>query len=199
MRRVLGAAAAAVLLLVLTACGTPDLTAPEPKELKVDTPELVQLKAAAQLDDCPTAQTTTGGLPKVVLPCLGGGPDVDLSTLKGPLVINVWSSACAPCRKEMPALGEFYRLHGDEVPILGIDLEDTYPGVALQQAAERNATYPHVFDFDGTIQETSLHVPGLPTFFFLAADGTVTSQKGGLDSLEEVTEMVNTQLGLDLS
>ena len=47
---------------------------------------------------CPAASTSDGGLPARSLPCLGGGRRVDLSTLKGPLVINFWNAACAPCR-----------------------------------------------------------------------------------------------------
>ncbi|WP_300679949.1 TlpA disulfide reductase family protein [Nocardioides sp.] len=195
----LGAALAGVLLLVLAACGSPSLTAPKAKDIKVDTPELVALKQKAAIEACPAATTSNGGLPKVVLPCLGGGQSVDLSTLTGPLLINVWSSACEPCRKEMPALGEFHRTYGSQVPILGIDLEDTYPGVALQQAGEWKATYPQVFDFDGKIQETKLHVPALPTFIFLSAEGKVTVVKGGLDSVAKVVAMVNEHLGTTLS
>ena len=194
-----GAVLAAVLLLILSGCGTPSLTPPREKDFPVDTPELVGLKQAAGVEACPAPQTVNGGLPQVVLPCLGGGQSVDLSTLKGPLMINVWSSACAPCRKEMPALGDFHRQYGDQVPILGIDLEDTYPGVALKQAGRRKATYPQVFDFNGKIQETALNVPGLPTFWFLAADGTFTSSRGGVETLDQIITMVNKHLGMSLS
>ena len=199
MAVLIGLVLVAALLLVLAGCGAPSLTAPKEKDFPVDTAELVALKQGAGVEACPEPQTTNGGLPQVVLPCLGGGRSVDLSTLKGPLVINVWSSACAPCRKEMPALGEFHRTYGDQVPILGIDMEDTYPGVALKQAGKRKATYPQVFDFNGRIQETKLHVPGLPTFWFLAADGTISTSKGGLATVAEIVAMVNEHLGMSLS
>ncbi|MFT4263782.1 MAG: TlpA disulfide reductase family protein, partial [Nocardioides sp.] len=202
MRRLPGPVATAVLVLVLAACGAPDLTAPKEKDLPVDTPEMVALKQAAGLEDCPAAQVASGAgaLPKLTLPCLGGGSDVDLSTLSGPLVINVWSSQCEPCRKEMPALGEFHRRYGDQVPLLGIDIADTTPVIALKQAKRRKATYPQLFDLDAAIQETkALHISGQPTFFFLHADGTVTRQAGGLESLAEVVAMVNEQLDLDLA
>ncbi|UDY23752.1 TlpA family protein disulfide reductase [Nocardioides sp. Kera G14] len=200
MGRVRMAAGAAVLLLTLVGCGGPSITAPKEKDIRVDTPELVALKKAAGIESCPTSQTSRGGLPDVTLKCLGGGADVDLSTLKGPLVINVWSSTCGPCRQEMPALGEFHRKYGSQVPLLGIDIEDTYPGVALKQAAKRKASYPQLFDYNGHIDKTkTLHLTGLPTFFFLHADGTVTKQAGGLESLDEVVDMVNTQLGMQLS
>ena len=40
-----------------------------------------------------------GALPTITLPCLGGGTSVDLSTLKGPLVLSLWQAGCAPCRE----------------------------------------------------------------------------------------------------
>lgn len=202
MRRLRGAALAVVLLLVLAACGAPHITAPQEKPFPVDTPELVALKQAAGIDACPTGQVPrgTGGLPKVTLDCLGGGLPVDLSTLHGPLMINVWSSGCEPCREEMPVLGEFHRKYGAQVPILGIDFEDSYPGVALTLAKRRKATYPQVVDFYGHIQGTkTLHIPGQPVFFFLKPDGSVSRVAGGLTSLGEVVAMVNEQLGLHLS
>ena len=81
-------AALAAAVLVLTGC---DGAVPEPGESKVDvdTPALRDLKAETAVEECAPGDADAGGLPELTLPCLGGGPDVDLSTLQGPMVVNL--------------------------------------------------------------------------------------------------------------
>jgi thiol-disulfide isomerase/thioredoxin len=191
---------ALVALVLLTACdGAPKVSAPSHSDVDVDTPAYRTLKAKAGIEDCPAPETTDGGLPKHSLPCLGGGRRVDLSTLKGPLVLNFWYGACGPCKKEMPALAAFYRQYGDQVPVLGVDSTDTQPGYALRQARKFGVTYPLVADPGGDLQGSDLTVRGYPTFFFLSADGRLSKPvSGGLDSVDEVVALVQQQLGLRL-
>lgn len=192
-------AALVAVLLLLSGCGAKELVvAPNPSEVKVDTPELVALKAKSAVPDCPRPQTRGGGLPHFTVRCLGGGTSVDLSTLKGPLIINFWQSACIPCRKEMPALEAFHQQYGDRVPILGVDTTDTFPGVALKQAIKRGISYPLVADPGGDLQTTRLHIRGTPAFWMLSADGKLSYHIGGLSSVEQVKQMVERELGITL-
>lgn len=197
MRRLLVAAAAAALLL--SGCDA-EVSPPGKTNVDVDTPELRELKAAAGIENC--AEGPGGGeLPELTLPCLGGGTDVDLSTLRGPLVINTWASNCRPCIKEMPALQAFHQKYGDRVPVLGINFLDVMPEAALQLAEETGATYPSVADPDGELlDQAGLRLTaGNPQFILLDADGAVAYQSaGGLDSVAEVVDMVNEHLGTDL-
>ena len=195
-----GVVAALCALLALTACdGAPRVSAPNESNVKVDTPAYRAVKQQAGIEDCPAPQTTDGGLPDVSLPCLGGGRRVDLSTLKGPLVLNFWQGACEPCREEMPALGAFYKKYGDRVPILGVDSNDTMPGYALDRAKAYHVTYPIVADPGGELQGSDLTIRGFPTFFFLTADGELEGPvAGGLRSVDEVVALVEKQLGIAL-
>ncbi len=193
MTRLLVAAAAAVLLV--SGCDA-DVPGPGRSDVDVDTPALRELKAEAGVEDCEPGDGDND-LPGLTLPCLGGGEAVDLSTLDGPMVINVWGSYCAPCRKEMPALQRFHERYGDRVPVLGIDLNDTQPDAALALARETGATYPSLADPDGDLQE-QVKILAPPTFIWLRADGSYTQTAGGLDSLDEVVEMVNEYIGADL-
>ncbi|HVX54948.1 TlpA disulfide reductase family protein [Nocardioides sp.] len=196
MRRL---AALVAVVLLLTGCGAKDLVvAPNPSKIDVSTPDLVALKATSQVPDCPKPQVHGGVLPHLTLKCLGGGTSVDLSTLKGPLIINFWQSACTPCRKEMPALEAFHQQYGDQVPILGVDTTDTLPGVALKQAIKRGITYPLVADPGGDLQTTKLHIRGTPAFWMLSADGKLSYHIGGLTSVDQVRQMADAALGLHL-
>lgn len=199
MRRLVLAVLATALLL--TACGAPHLTPPPPSQIKLDAPDMVAMKAKSDIQDCPKPETASGSgaLPKIVIKCLGGGRDVDLSTLKGPLVLNFWWNGCVPCQKEMPALAAFYKQYGHQVPILGVDSTDVYPGVALRKAIKWGVTFPLVGDPGGDLQGSTLSIHNYPSFFFLSADGTLTGPVvGGLDSVAEVKAMVEKQLGITL-
>lgn len=196
---------ALLLAAVLTACtsdgGRIDV---RPPDVDVDTPALREVKARIGMEDCApgTGEPVEGGLPELTLPCLGGGPDVELSSLRGPVVINLWQAFCEPCREEMPALEEFHKQYGDRVPVLGIDFNDVHPDGALALAEETGATYPSVADPGGELMaEDTFAVArrGLPAFVFVDAEGKVVAQdSGGVDSVAEIKAKVAEHLGITL-
>jgi thiol-disulfide isomerase/thioredoxin len=202
MRRVAAVLASVALMVTMAACDheTQFVPGPGPSKVKVDTPDLVTLKAQIGMADC-VPGPGGGRLPAVTLPCLGGGTSVDLSTLKGPLVLSLWQAGCAPCRKEMPALQAFDDKYGDKVPVLGVDFLDQYPGTALQEAGKRKVTYPSLADPGGDLQgfDEFAKIPGMPTMYFVDADGKIAYQRsGGVDSADEVADLVREHLGVDL-
>ena len=204
MRRLLAAGAC---LVALTACSddaAPMLTGDGPAQVNtsvdVDTPELRRLKAEAGVEDCAPGPGD-GGLPAVTLACLGGGTAVDLSSLRGPMVINLWQSACEECEHEMPILQAFHDEYGDRVAVLGIDSTDVRPGEALEQLGQRGVTYPQLADPDGDLQETPVFakVLGYPHLTFVDADGQIAYEKAGaVRSADELLELVEEHLGVDL-
>ena len=175
-----------------------------PPDVDVDTPALRAAKAAMGMEDCTpgTGAAVEGGLPEVTLPCLGGGPDVDLSSLRGPMVINLWQAGCVPCEKEMPVLEEFHQQYADQVALVGVDFNDVRPGSALELAARTGATYPSIADPGGDLMTEDAFAigrRGLPAFVFVDADGVVVGQdSGGVDSLAEVEDLVAEHLGITL-
>jgi len=202
MKRGLVVAGSVALVVVLTVVvivaggnGKHLLPSPEPT-VELSTPAMVAQKAAAGVEQCPWPSTDAGGLPDVTLPCLGGGRDVNLSTLSGPLLVNLFQANCAPCRKEMPALEEFHK-EWPQVPVLGVDGTDWMAAAALSQAIQRGVTYPLVADPDGELQKTSLHTPrGYPYTYLLDATGHVTLLKaGGFESADEIATAVEDEIG----
>jgi len=203
LRRVLAACAALVAVSAVAGCNaseSPVIPGPGPSKVKVDTPDLRALKAKIGMQDC-VPGPGGGALPDLTLACLGGGTSVNLSTLKGPLVLSLWQAGCTPCRKEMPALQAFVDQYGDRVPVLGVDFTDTYPGSALEEAGKRGVTYPSVADPGGEMQgfDEFAKIPGLPTMYFIDADGKIAYQRSfGVDSAAEVADLVREHLGVDL-
>jgi thiol-disulfide isomerase/thioredoxin len=198
------AAAAALLALLggsLTGCsgGQTDVSAPGQARVPVDTPQLRHLKATT---DVPGCRPGPGGgpLPALTLPCLGGGRSVDLSSLTGPLIINLWASSCGPCREEMPAIEAFHRKYGARVPVLGIDYQDLQPAAALDLARRSGVSYPLVADPGGDVNADSPFpvIRGIPYFVFVTAGGDVTAVPGGIHSADDLVALVRAHLGVHL-
>jgi thiol-disulfide isomerase/thioredoxin len=197
--RLLRPAALAAAVLLLAGCNADDVRPPGRSSIDVDTPALVELKRQTDVADCAPGTASDAGLPDLTLPCLGGGPDVDLASLEGPLVLNLWASNCGPCRVEMPAIQEFHERYGDRVGVLGVDYQDPQPAAALQLAKRSGVTYPLVADPGGDINANS-PVPvirGIPVFVFVTADGDVSTVPGGIDSADELVELAQ-QHGIEL-
>lgn len=203
MRKALLALALAASLTACTSDGGTRIDV-RPPDIEVDTPALREVKARIGMEDCEpgTGEAVEGGLPELTLPCLGGGPDVELSSLRGPMVINLWQANCEPCREEMPALEEFHQQYGDRVAMLGVDFNDVHPDRALALAEETGATYPSIADPGGELMaEDTFAVArrGLPAFVFVDADGTVVAQdSGGVESVAEIKAKVAEHLGITL-
>jgi thiol-disulfide isomerase/thioredoxin len=200
---------AAVLLLV-AACGTDEPvpeadTTPAATHVDVDTPALRAQKAAAGIADCPTPTgegPVDGGMPETTLPCLGGGPDVDLSRLRGPLVVNLFAQWCGPCREELPFYEQLHEEGKGRVAVLGIDYLDTQPAGALQLADATGVTYPLLADPGGLLR-APFRVRGLPEVLFVDAQGRITNDGGRptftvIRSYDELTALVREHLGVRL-
>lgn len=209
MRRALTAVVLAATLLTGCSAVTPPDDDPKRSRTKVDTPELRRLKQAAQVEPCTPSRApeVEGGMPEVTLPCLGGGQDVDVSGLRGPMVVNLWASWCGPCRDELPIYQQFHEKYGDQVRVVGIDFNDEMPRSALELLDETGATYPQLADInsDLSLQDPLPNFQGLPAIIFIDKDGSVVNADGDprveykeIKSLDELRDLVRTHLDVSL-
>ena len=139
-----------------------------------------------------TAGTEASGerLPTLSLPCLTGGPAVNLSELGGrPVVINLWATWCGPCREEMPVLQAAHRRYGDGVNFLGVVTKDD-PGRAGAFLEEVGVTYPQVVDVDGQLL-AHLRTPGLPVTIVLDRAGRVANRHIGPLTQDALRDLVD--------
>ena len=195
-------AALVVAVVVLSGCEG-SVPAPGDAKVDVDTPALRELRQSADIEDCQdgAGAPVDGGLPDVTLPCLGGGSDVDVASLRGPLVVNLWASWCGPCRKEMPIYQRFHERYGDRVGVLGIDFKDTQPAAALELAQQTGATYPLLADPQTALEGTDTFptLPGLPWVILVDSEGSVVYKAPGeIDSEGQLVDLVDKHLGTEL-
>ena len=164
-------------------------------------PSLLPLIEQAALDPCPpgvpSPDAAIPGLPPVTYRCLGHGPDVDLSTLRGtPLVVNVWASWCPPCIAEMPILTSAAADLRGQVQFLGVDIQDR-DAAALEMLTAFGADFPSVVDEAGEIRG-KLAISGPPVTFFVDERGVIVGRHdGALLSTEYFDALLEQYLGID--
>src|SRR5260370_13035829 len=101
------------------------------------------------------------------------GKKISLADFKGkPVVINFWSSSCAPCQEEAPLLEtQWQRTKAQNVVFVGIDVEDARSdGLSFLQ--QHGATYPNVIDGNGTTL-VNYGVTFTPETIFINSEGKV--------------------------
>jgi thiol-disulfide isomerase/thioredoxin len=105
-----------------------------------------------------------------------------LASYRGkPVVMNFFSSTCAPCRTEMPALENVHRTLGDQVTFLGMDVQDTIEG-GKAFVDTVGITWELGRDPDGALLQKLVKVIGLPTTVVLDRDGRIAfTHLGPLD------------------
>jgi thiol-disulfide isomerase/thioredoxin len=154
------------------------------------------------LPECPrlpAAKPVVGGLPDLRLPCLGGGPSVDLADLRGtPTVLNVWAAWCEICNEEMPVLAAGMRRAGDRVRFFGVHY-NAAEKYGQQSAADFGVPFASVHDEDGDRVARGLRIAGPPQTFFVTAEGKVAGRKiGAIRSQGELDRLVQRYLGVRL-
>jgi cytochrome c biogenesis protein CcmG/thiol:disulfide interchange protein DsbE len=158
--------------------------------------DLGPLRERAALDPCPGG--LGAALPDIVLPCLGGGPDVALAAAPPgrPTLVNIWGTWCRPCVAEVPELVDFAGKAGDRVGVVGVLTQDT-PRLGLEFARQFGMHYPSVVDDDGVVLRA--FGGGPPITLFVDAQGNVVHRKlGAFADLPELERLVATHLGVQL-
>jgi cytochrome c biogenesis protein CcmG/thiol:disulfide interchange protein DsbE len=131
-------------------------------------------------------------LPDLTLAGFDGGQPVDLSTLRGPLVINLWASWCGPCRAELPKYQAFAKKYAGKVDVLGIDFQETRADRARDLVRDTGVDYPLALDPDG-----KLRAVGLPKVILLDEDGRISYQEYvEITSVDQLEDLVTEHLGV---
>jgi len=124
--------------------------------------------------------------PDVTFEILGGGEGSIADYGGTPLVVNFWSSTCAPCLAEMP---DFESVHSEldgAVAFLGVDVTDTEQA-GLDMVEQTGVTYPNARDPRAEVLGAFGGI-SLPRTVLVSADGIVIDTHNGQMSAEELRE-----------
>ncbi len=125
-----------------------------------------------------------GTLPDVTLPPLqGDGEPLELASLDGPAVVNLWATWCAPCRRELPAFQDVSEQRTD-VSFVGVDIgEDAAAAQAFLD--ELGVTFPQYADQEAELTD-ALGTAALPVTLIVGDDGQITTTHIGPLSVDDL-------------
>jgi len=168
-----------VAALLLTSCGT----------------QSSKSAGNGQVVSCSTIETDPNITSGTILECLDGNSNIVLEAIKGPAIINVWGSWCAPCREEMPFLRELAAT--GKVKIIGVDVEEPNIEKGRKFVINQGITWPNLYDRDGSTKSTfGMSVP--VTWYINSESKVVHKHIGVLKSKDELFSDVAKYLGVKL-
>jgi len=122
------------------------------------------------------------------------GARLRLSDLRGkPVLVNFWASWCAPCRQEMPEIVRAYNAQqppGARWQVVAVDLQEN-AGAVRAFADEFGMRFPVVIDRTGGVADAwriGGPVEGIPSSYFLDAEGVVRARAFGPMTADTLTE-----------
>jgi thiol-disulfide isomerase/thioredoxin len=122
----------------------------------------------------------------------GGGP---VSTADYPgkvIVINVWGSWCAPCRKEAPDLGRASKQTADIAQFIGLNIRDYDRAPAQAFIRAFAVPYPQIYDPNGEqlVKFTDLPPSGIPSTLIIDPKGRIAARVIGTITETTLVQMI---------
>jgi thiol-disulfide isomerase/thioredoxin len=126
-------------------------------------------------------------------PALSGDGAVSTADYPGKVVvINVWGSWCAPCRKEAPDLAAASQDNADVAQFIGINIRDYDPAPARAFVRAFSVPYPSIYDPRGAelIKFTDLPPSGIPSTLLVDRKGRIAARVVGTVAKTTLTQMI---------
>lgn len=151
---------------------------------------VVALLVSVSVVSCGSGSDHADTLPDVPLAELASGTATSASSIKGPAVVNLWATYCAPCRAEMPAFQAVSDDLAGAVRFIGVNEGDDAPS-ARKFLDEVGVSFDQYLDEDGALS-AALGVTGLPATVVVDEQShVVTIHSGALDE-DEIRQLVAT-------
>ncbi len=115
------------------------------------------------------------------------GEQFNLHAQRGkPVFLNFWATWCGPCIVEMPDMQRLQNTMADSIQIVGIDLRESRSTV-LRFVIRYGYTWTFVLDTTGDVS-TTYEVTGIPTSYFIDANGVIVRKFVGTRNYETFLE-----------
>ncbi|MGH8687780.1 MAG: TlpA disulfide reductase family protein [Burkholderiales bacterium] len=139
--------------------------------------KLIVLAAAAAI-----AAVTAAGVwqrsahPEAQFVALAGG-NFSLREMRGRVVlVNFWSTSCAPCMEEMPKLTAAWREYSPRgFEMVAVAMRDDPPNAVADYARKQALPFRVALDPDGAIARAFGHVAVIPTTYLLDRSGRIVA------------------------
>jgi peroxiredoxin len=120
------------------------------------------------------------------------GKEVTSSSLEGkPVLVNFWTTWCAPCREQMPKIQELARTFADKGLVV-LAINDGEPAEAARKYIEENKyTFRVLLDRDKAVAGKFI-VSGIPAVFLIDREGNVRGHYVGYSSTLDLREALKT-------
>jgi peroxiredoxin len=160
------------LALELAGCGGGE--SPRQQGQAVD--EQPDLSAPAHLEESPQEGYLAPGF---TLPDLAGKP-VSLSEFRGKVVLlNIWATWCAPCKREIPSLDRLYQMRKDkDFEVLAVSVDRAASSKVASFVAEHQMSFPVLHDVRGEVGN-QYWARAIPSSFLLDREGVIRWKVAG--------------------
>lgn len=106
------------------------------------------------------------------------------------VIVNYWATWCPPCQEEIPDLVDFHDRHKDhDAVVLGVNFEDVGKEQLSSFVDSFLISYPILLS--EPLASTPLGmIPGLPTTFIIAPDGSPVARQVGPVTGKQLEEYI---------
>lgn len=143
--------------------------------------------------DCTSIKKSTGA--GVELQCVGDETVTNFEALRGPMILNVWGTWCAPCLEELPLLRKFHDQYGEQVQVVGLNVEEQDRSAVEPFIKANGIVWPSLYDPDGRTRKVI--GMGVPVTWFIDSNGEVIHKKiGAFADYSEIEGLVKKYFNL---
>ena len=139
--------------------------------------------------------------PEFTLPLVAGegaGDRVSVRALEGRVVLlDFWASWCQPCRRSIPLLNQVYARVGEEIAMLGVNVDTGLSAERVRAAhSDFAADFPSLADERLEVQH-AYGVTSIPTLVLIDRAGVVRWVDRGVPDPDEVAEHIEDLLAAE--